>query len=148
MKKPKVNIYTDGSCSTSTKKGGYCGLLECEHHKCMIFDNKEDTTNNVMELTAVVEALKKLNTPCDVTIYSDSQYVLNPIKSKRIKEWKNNDWKLQDNSPTKNKELWMEMDEQLKKHKVKTIWVKAHNGHFQNEICNDVAQLESGVLKR
>lgn len=145
MNKPKVNIYTDGSLNTKTKKGGFCGLMECEHHKCMIFDNKENTTNNVMELTAVLEALKKLNTSCDVTIYSDSRYVIDPIGKKYIKRWEKDEWVLRDKTPVKNLALWQEMNEQLKKHSIKVQHVKAHNGHFLNELCNDVAQLESGV---
>lgn len=145
MSKPKVNIYTDGSLNTKTKKGGYCGLLECEHHKCMIFNSRENTTNNVMELEAVVEALKKLNTNCDVTIYADSRYVIDPIGKKYITRWEKDDWRLKSKDPVKNLELWKEVKEQLKKHDIKVQHVKAHSGHFLNELCNDVAQLESGV---
>ena len=144
-KKLKVNIYTDGSHSSKTNKGGYCGLLECEGHKCMVFGNEENTTNNRMELSALLDSLKVLNQPCDITIHADSNYVLNPIGKKWLKTWEKNDWINSSNLPVKNEELWKEVNEEIKKHKITINKVKAHSGHFENELCDQVAKIEAGI---
>ena len=143
MKRRKIKIYTDGSYLPSKDKGGWASLIDDGENKIMLFGSDTETTNNRMEMKAVLEALKEIKEPSDITITSDSTYVLNPIDKKWLNTWEQNDWKKSDRTPVKNIEMWKELKKELKKHKVKTVWVEGHSGHFENELCDDIARSEA-----
>ena len=115
----EVTIYTDGACSGSPGPGGWGAILMYKDTKKEISGGKKDTTNNVMELTAVIEALKLLKYPCQVNLYSDSAYVVNAFLQKWIINWQKNNWKTSDKNDVKNKELWQELLELTNMHQVK-----------------------------
>ena len=139
----KVEIFTDGACSGNPGPGGYGTILRCGQHEKELSGGEEKTTNNRMELTAVIEGLKALNRPCDVTIYSDSQYVVNGITKGWAAGWKRNGWRKSDKKPALNADLWDALLTELEKHKVTFNWVKGHAGHPENERCDDLAVMES-----
>ena len=136
----KVIIYTDGACSGNPGPGGYWAILMYENNKKEISGGSKQTTNNIMEITAVVEALKLLKFACDVDVYSDSSYVVNAIEKKWIEKWQRNGWKTSSKEPVKNKELWEELDLLIKKHNVKFIKVKGHSDNKYNNRCDELAR--------
>ncbi len=136
----KVIIYTDGACSGNPGPGGYGAILMYENNKKEISGGSKQTTNNIMEITAVVEALKLLKFACDVDVYSDSSYVVNAIEKKWIEKWQRNGWKTSSKEPVKNKELWEELDLLIKKHNVKFIKVKGHSDNKYNNRCDELAR--------
>jgi len=127
-----VEIYTDGSCRGNPGPGGWGAILRSGNTEKEIFGGEAATTNNKMELTAVIRALEALKQPSKVRVYTDSQYVQKGIKE-WIHGWKRNGWKTTDKKPVKNKELWVELDELRKKHDIEWHWVKGHAGHPENE---------------
>jgi ribonuclease HI len=135
-----VEIFTDGSSLGNPGPGGWCAILRYKNREKIIKGGDSYTTNNKMELMAVVEALKLLKEPCEVDIYSDSSYVV-----KGTNEWLLN-WEKKDFKGVKNEELWRELANLKRKHKIKLIWVKGHAGHRENEICDKIAKDEA--LKR
>lgn len=135
----KVTIYTDGACSGNPGPGGWGALLMCDEVKKEISGAQRDTTNNIMEITAVLEALKLLKFECDVKIYSDSAYVVNAFNQGWIYNWKKNNWKTASKDPVKNRELWEELYELTKKHKVEFIKVKGHSDNEFNNRCDFLA---------
>jgi len=141
----KVIIYTDGACSGNPGPGGWGAVLMYNDNKKEISGYSENTTNNIMEITAVIEALKLLKFECEVEIYSDSAYVVNAYKQKWIENWKKNNWKTSGKEPVKNKELWQELDTLVNMHKVKFIKVK---GHADNEWNNRCDELATGEIKK
>ena len=136
----KVIIYTDGACSGNPGPGGYGAILMYENNKKEISGGSKQTTNNIMEITAVVEALKLLKFACDVDVYSDSSYVVNAIEKKWIEKWQRNGWKTSSKEPVKNKELWEELDLLIKKHNIKFIKVKGHSDNKYNNRCDELAR--------
>ena len=136
----KVSIYTDGSCLGNPGPGGYGALLEFNQHEKRISQGFTHTTNNRMELMAPIKALELLTEKCDVDIYTDSQYVKNGI-NQWIHNWKRNGWRTSSKSAVKNADLWKLLDEQCAQHHLNWHWVKAHNGHPQNEAVDDLARL-------
>ena len=140
----KVTIYTDGACSGNPGPGGWGAVLMYKENKKEISGSKQDTTNNVMELTAVIEALKNLKFPCEVELYSDSAYVVNAFDKGWIYNWVKNNWKTADKKDVKNKELWQDLYELTKIHKVSFIKVK---GHADNEYNNRCDELATGAIK-
>ena len=136
----KVVIYTDGACSGNPGPGGWGAILMFQGVKKEISGGKENTTNNVMELSAVIEALKLLNRPCEVDLYSDSAYVVNAFLQKWIINWQKNNWKTSDKKDVKNKELWQELIELTNIHKVKFIKVKGHADNEFNNRCDELAR--------
>ena len=136
----KVIIYTDGACSGNPGPGGWGALLMYKDTKKEISGGKKDTTNNVMELTAVVEGLKLLKYPCEVDLYSDSAYVVNAFTQGWIYNWVKNNWKTANKEPVKNKEIWQELYELTKKHKVNFIKVKGHSDNEWNNRCDELAR--------
>lgn len=136
----KVIIYTDGACSGNPGPGGWGAILMYKDNKKEISGGKKDTTNNVMELTAVIEGLKMLKFPCDVEIYSDSAYVVNAFNQKWIDSWIKNNWKTSGKDPVKNKEIWQELYELTKIHNVKFIKVKGHSDNEFNNRCDEMAR--------
>ena len=136
----EVTIYTDGACSGNPGPGGWGAMLMYKGNKKEISGGKENTTNNVMELTAVIEGLKLLKFPCKVKLYSDSAYVLNAFIQKWIYGWIKNGWKNSSKEPVKNKELWQELYELTKTHEVEFIKVKGHADNEYNNRCDELAR--------
>ena len=136
----EVTIYTDGACSGNPGPGGWGAMLMYKGNKKEISGGKENTTNNVMELTAVIEGLKLLKFPCKVKLYSDSAYVVNAFIQKWIYGWIKNGWKNSSKEPVKNKELWQELYALTKKHKVEFIKVKGHADNEFNNRCDEMAR--------
>lgn len=136
----KVTIYTDGACSGNPGPGGWGALLMYNGNKREISGGEKDTTNNIMELTAVIEGLKALKFKCEVDLYSDSSYVINGFKQGWIFNWIKNNWKTANNQPVKNKEIWQELYELTKIHKVNFIKVKGHSDNEYNNRCDELAR--------
>ena len=142
----EVTIYTDGACSGNPGPGGWGAMLMYKGNKKEISGGKENTTNNVMELTAVIEGLKLLKFPCKVKLYSDSAYVVNAFIQKWIYGWIKNGWKNSSKEPVKNKELWQELYELTKTHEVEFIKVKGHADNEFNNRCDELAR--NAITKR
>lgn len=138
-----VHMWTDGACKGNPGPGGWGVWMKAGGHERELFGGELVTTNNRMELTAVIEGLKALNRPCTVTLHVDSQYVKNGAQS-WMKGWKRNGWKTADKKPVKNVELWQALDEQLQRHQITWVWVKGHAGDPGNEKADELAN--KGVL--
>lgn len=136
----EVIIYTDGACSGNPGPGGWGCVLMYKDNKKEISGGKENTTNNVMELTAVIEGLKLLKFSCKVKLYSDSAYVVNAFQQKWIYGWLKNGWKNASKEPVKNKELWEELYALTKTHEVEFIKVKGHADNEYNNRCDELAR--------
>lgn len=143
----KVQIYTDGACSGNPGKGGWGAVLVYNGNEKEISGAEYNTTNNRMELTAVIEALKALKEPCEVSVTTDSKYVCDAINQRWVYSWKKNGWKRGKNKPALNPDLWQALLDELDRHKVEFIWVKGHNGHPYNERCDALAVGEYTRLK-
>ena len=133
-----VYLFTDGACKGNPGAGGWGVLLRYGEHEKELFGGEAQTTNNRMELTAVLSGLKTLNRPCDVVICTDSQYVKNGMES-WIHNWKKNGWKTAGRQPVKNADLWQQLDEQVARHRVRWQWIKGHAGHAENERADALA---------
>lgn len=136
----EVTIYTDGACSGNPGPGGWGTILMYKDTKKEISGGKDNTTNNIMELTAVIEGLKLLKFPCKVKLYSDSAYVVNAFVQKWIFGWLKNGWKNSSKEPVKNKELWQELYNLTKIHDVEFIKVKGHSDNEYNNRCDELAR--------
>lgn len=136
----KVIIYTDGACSGNPGPGGWGTVLMYKDTKKEISGGAKETTNNIMELTAVVEGLKMLKYPCEVELYSDSAYIVNAFNQGWIYNWKKKNWKTADGKEVKNKEIWQELYELTKTHKVKFNKVKGHSDNEYNNRCDELAR--------
>tara|TARA_Y100000590_G_C15678114_1_gene998762 strand:+ start:856 stop:1290 length:435 start_codon:yes stop_codon:yes gene_type:complete len=136
----KIDIYTDGACSGNPGIGGW-GIVILKDQNDPIFLNggSINTTNNKMELTAAIEALKYLKNESEINLFTDSKYVKEGILS-WIEKWKINGWKTSSKKPVKNKELWIELDFQIKRHKIHWKWVKGHSGNINNEKADYLAR--------
>jgi ribonuclease HI len=135
----EVTIYTDGSSRGNPGPGGFGAILICGQHRKEISQGFQRTTNNRMELLGVIESLKTLKRPCRVTVYSDSTYVVQAIKQNWLSNWKRRNWKTSTNTPVKNVDLWLKLEEQLAIHQVTFKWIQGHAGHPQNERCDELA---------
>lgn len=135
----EVTIYTDGACSGNPGPGGWGAILMYNGIEKEISGAQKDTTNNIMEITAVLEALKLLKMECDVKVYSDSAYVVNAFNQGWIYNWKKNNWKTAGKDPVKNQELWEELYDLTQKHKVEFIKVKGHSDNEFNNRCDFLA---------
>ena len=138
-KKKNVTLYTDGACSGNPGRGGWGAVLLFGKFEKQMSGMKEITTNNQMELTAVIEGLKALKEPCSVMVYSDSAYVVNAFNNNWIEGWVNNNWRNSKKEPVANRELWEELIELTKVHEVTFNKVKGHAGDKYNEICDSLA---------
>lgn len=136
----KVVIYTDGACSGNPGPGGWGAVLMYQENKKEIAGGQKDTTNNVMELTAVIEGLKLLKYPCEVELYSDSAYVVNAFEKAWIDKWVKNNWKTAGKEPVKNQELWQKLCDLTKIHKVTFHKVKGHSDNQYNNRCDELAR--------
>ena len=136
----EITIYTDGACSGNPGPGGWGAILMFKDYKKEISGGNNSTTNNIMELTAVVEALKLVKYPCKIKIYSDSAYVVNGFLQGWIYNWVKKGWKTADNKPVKNKELWEELYNFTKIHEIEFIKVKGHADNEFNNRCDELAR--------
>ncbi len=133
-----VEIYT-GACSGNPGKGGWGAVLVYGNKEKEISGAASDTTNNRMELTAVIEALKMLKEPCMVTVTTDSKYVCDAVNKEWVYSWREKGWKKADRKPALNVDLWEKLLALLEIHKVEFVWVRGHNGHPYNERCDSLA---------
>ena len=138
----KVIIYTDGACSGNPGPGGWAAILICGDYKKEISGGNKNTTNNIMELTAIIEGLKALKQECEVEVYSDSAYSVNAFNQGWIYGWMAKGWRKPDGSEVKNKELWQELYDLTKKHKVTFNKVKGHSDNELNNRCDELARNE------
>ncbi|PLY15826.1 ribonuclease HI [Sulfurimonas sp. CVO] len=138
----KITLFSDGSSLGNPGPGGYGTILRFGNKEKEISGGELNTTNNRMELLAVIEGLRALKEPCDVTIISDSSYVV-----KGIIEWLEG-WKKRDFKKVKNPDLWKEYIEVSKNHKIHALWVRGHNGHIENERCDILAKQEAQKMKK
>ncbi len=135
-----IEVFTDGACSGNPGPGGWGVILRYKGTEKELSGGAPETTNNRMELTAVIEALKALKRECDVVIHTDSRYVMDGVQQ-WMPNWKQNGWKTSNKkSPVKNVDLWQELDALLQKHNIRWIWVKGHNGHEENERVDKLAR--------
>lgn len=135
----QVEIFTDGACSGNPGPGGWGAILCYNGVEKELSGGEANTTNNRMELSAVIFALEKLKEPCKVTLYSDSQYVCNALKLGWAKKWKSNGWMRNKKEPALNPELWDKLLKLCDIHEVEVNWVKGHAGHSENERCDRLA---------
>jgi len=138
----KVEIYTDGACSGNPGPGGWGAILRYKGKEKELCGGEKDTTNNRMELMAAIESLRMLKRHCVVDLYTDSSYVKDGI-TKWIEGWKAKGWKTANRKPVKNKDLWQELEEEIKHHTIKWHWIKGHAGHPENERADELAR--SGI---
>ena len=139
----QVQMYTDGACSGNPGPGGWGTILRCRGTEQELSGGERETTNNRMELTAVIEGLKALKKPCEIEIYTDSKYVVDGITKGWARSWKANGWRKKDKKPALNPELWDELLTLLDRHTVRFNWIKGHAGHPENERCDTMAVKES-----
>jgi ribonuclease HI len=138
----QIEIYTDGACSGNPGPGGWGAILLYGEHKIEISGFEKETTNNKMELTAALEALKKLKEPCSVNLYSDSAYLINAFQQCWLDKWIKNGWKRNKNEEVKNVELWKELVRLSKYHRINWIKVKGHADNEYNNLCDKLATTE------
>ena len=138
----KVEIYTDGACSGNPGAGGWGAVLKYGAHTKELSGYEAETTNNRMELTAVISALEALKEPCEVTVTTDSRYVCDGISKGWARSWQAKGWKKSDGKPALNPDLWERLLRLTEQHKVRFVWVKGHAGHPENERCDRLAVSE------
>ena len=134
-----IDIYTDGACRGNPGAGGWGAILVYGSVEKELSGGERETTNNRMELTAVISALRALREPCEVTLTTDSKYVSDAVTKGWALSWRDKGWRKADRSPALNADLWAELLELLERHKVTFIWVRGHNGHPYNERCDALA---------
>ncbi len=134
-----IEMFTDGACSGNPGPGGYGTILRYEGHEKELSGGEADTTNNRMELTAVIVGLEALKEPCHVTLTTDSKYVADAITKGWAESWQRNGWRKADKKPALNVDLWEKLLLLLKVHEVEIVWVKGHEGHPENERCDTLA---------
>ncbi len=134
-----IDIFTDGACSGNPGKGGWGAILRYQGVERELSGGDPDTTNNRMELTAVIEALRALKEPCEVTLTTDSKYVADAVLQGWVYRWQRNGWRKADKKPALNVDLWQELLPLLDTHRVTFHWVKGHAGHPENERCDALA---------
>ncbi len=138
-----IYLYTDGACRGNPGPGGYCAILKFNGHEKIVSGGEKDTTNNRMEMSAVLFGLRALKEPCKVILTSDSKYVLDSINKGWVYSWQKKGWKKSDGKLALNIDLWEQMLVEIAKHQIEYVWIKGHNGHPENEECDRIAVLES-----
>jgi len=133
-----VHIFTDGACKGNPGPGGWGAIMKYGDHVKELNGYSSKTTNNIMEITAVIEALKSLTRPCAIILTTDSNYVKNGI-TQWIHNWKKKGWKTANKKPVKNKEFWLQLDVEIQRHQIEWKWVKGHSGHPENERADELA---------
>lgn len=134
-----VTIYTDGACDPNPGTGGWAAILIFNGQQKEITGGSRDSTNNRMEMTAVIEALKQLKEPCAVTLITDSEYVKNAFTQGWLQNWLKRGWKTADKKPVKNQDLWQELVKQTELHQVQWKWVRGHANDALNNRCDELA---------
>lgn len=149
MKKDKkiVEIYTDGACSGNPGVGGWCAILRYGDKEKIISGGENLTTNNRMELTAIIKALSELKRSCNVKVYTDSHYLIKGI-TEWLPVWIQKNWKNSSKKPVENRDLWEILYKLTQKHSIEWEWVKGHSGHKENELCDTIAKKEIERLKK
>lgn len=147
MTKPKVTIYTDGGCKPNPGPGGWAALLIYGKSRKKLSGNDPQTTNNQMELTAAIEALEALKEPCEVTLYTDSEYLKKGI-TRWMRQWVRNGWKTANKKPVKNQELWRRLYDATQRHEIKWRWTEGHAGDELNEFVDRLATEARERLKK
>ena len=135
----EIELFTDGACSGNPGPGGWGAVLRFGGKEKELSGGEPDTPNNRMELTAVIEGLSALKEPCRVTLTSDSRYVIDGIQKGWARSWKRNGWRKADKKPALNADLWDRLLTLLELHEVRMIWVRGHQGHPENERCDQLA---------
>ena len=135
----RVTVYTDGSCLGNPGPGGYAAILEYRGHRLEISAGYRQTTNNRMELLAVIQALAALKEPCDVVLHSDSEYVVRAMNERWPYSWRSKGWRRKGRKEVANLDLWSNLLDLCETHEVHFYWVKAHAGHLENERCDKLA---------
>jgi ribonuclease HI len=143
---PKVTIYTDGACSGNPGPGGWGVLLRFGKHEKELSGGESETTNNRMEMTAAIEALKALKRPCQIEFYTDSEYLRKGI-TEWMRGWKRRGWKTAAKKPVKNQDLWRELDIAIQEHQINWHWVRGHAGHRENERVDQLARAAISIEK-
>lgn len=143
MPRKKVEIFTDGACSGNPGPGGWGALLRYGSSEKELSGGAAETTNNRMELSAVIAALEALKEPCEVTLCSDSKYVIDALTKGWARNWQQNNWKKADKKPALNADLWERLLTLTEKHDIHYIWIKGHAGHPENERCDRLAVAQS-----
>lgn len=144
----RVEMYTDGACSGNPGAGGYACILVYGKREKEICGGEPETTNNRMELTAVTEGLSALTEPCQVTVTSDSRYVVDAVNLGWLERWQKNGWVKSDKKPALNVDLWGKLLPLLEKHDVSFVWTRGHDGHEYNERCDRLAVEQSEKYKK
>lgn len=144
----KVLIYTDGACSGNPGPGGWGAVLTYGTSRKEMSGGEAETTNNRMELTAVIEALSALKEPCEVDLTSDSKYVVDAIEKGWLVGWRRRGWKKSNGDPVLNVDLWEKLLPLLKIHRVRFLWIRGHNGHAENERCDQLAVAFAKTFQR
>ncbi len=139
----KVELFTDGACSGNPGPGGWGAILRYKGIEKELSGGEHETTNNRMEMMAVISGLEALNEPCEVDLFTDSKYVCDSVEKGWVYSWKKNNWRKADKKPALNVDLWETMLVLLDKHKVTFHWLKGHAGHPENERCDKLAVLQS-----
>lgn len=142
-----VDLYTDGACSGNPGKGGWAAILIYKGREKVVSGGYPDTTNNRMELTAILFGLKQLKESCDVTVYSDSAYAVNAFNQGWISDWQSNNWRTKDRSEVKNKDVWQALCLEVSRHKVVFKKVKGHSDNEYNNRCDEYARKEIQKLQ-
>ncbi|WP_350342454.1 ribonuclease HI [Proteinivorax tanatarense] len=135
----EIELYTDGACSGNPGPGGYGFVLKYKEHIKEKSQGYASTTNNRMELMAIIKGLESLKESCNVKVYSDSKYIVDAINKKWVYKWEKNNWLRSNNKPALNSDLWKRLLELVEKHNVEFNWVKGHAGHPENERCDQLA---------
>ncbi|MDO5148343.1 MAG: ribonuclease HI [Oscillospiraceae bacterium] len=146
--KKTVKIFTDGACSGNPGPGGWGAILRYGEHEKELSGGEAQTTNNRMELTAVITALAALKEPCRVTLTTDSQYVVNSVTKGWLFSWEKKNWIKERSKPVPNADLWKQLLPLIRKHEVEFIWVRGHNGHPENERCDRLAVIQRDIFSR
>jgi len=143
----EIQLYCDGACAGNPGPGGWGALLRFGPHERELSGGAADTTNNRMELTALLEGLRALKEPCRVAVTTDSQYVANGLNKGWARAWQRNNWVKSDKKPALNADLWAALLEETARHEVTILWVRGHSGHPENERCDRLAVAEAQKYK-
>ncbi len=144
----EIELYTDGACSGNPGPGGWGAILRWAEHERELSGGESDTTNNRMELTAVIQGLMALKERCNVTLYTDSKYIEQAFSQGWLSNWKKNGWKKSDKKPVLNRDLWEQLDKLFYAHNVKIIWVKGHADNELNNRCDILAVAQTKKLQK
>ena len=139
----KVQLYTDGACRGNPGRGGWGAILVWGSYEKEMSGGERETTNNRMELLAAIEGLSALKEPCEVTVISDSKYVVEAVNKGWVYSWESNNWRKSDKKPAQNVDLWEHLLALMEEHIVTFEWIEGHNGHPENERCDELAVLAS-----